>query len=593
MKKIILLLFMAASFMVACDDDFLEKYPETSISKENFFKTEQDLMIYTYGLYDFEGVGKYVSDIGTDNQATTGATEIKTMMTGTPSATNITGGWNWDALKDINYFLESIKETDLPEEVINHYEGIARFFRARFYVDKVKRYSDVPWYDFVLEPNDTEALMKGRDPRDVVWTKILEDYQFASQNVRADQPEGAVNKWVVLTYMARHTLYEGTYRKYHSELGLESTANELLAIARDAANEVINSGIYSIYSTGNIHKDYGSLFNSPDLAGNPEVILTNISQNEIKNSGWWEYMFGNYEACPGKDLLQAYLNADGSYYSGATDFETKLFVQEFQDRDPRLYQTFAYPGWELVNTATYAQGGGIYIQQLQKNFSGYHQLKGFVNNPDQATLNNLDIPVLRYAEVLLTYAEARAELAELTQADLDLTINAIRDRVGLPHLVLGVTADSWQQEKYSNVSSPVLLEIRRERRVELALEGFRMDDLMRWNAGHILEEEPRGLYFPGLGDYDLTGDGVEDIRLIPASESIPATKENNSLGVPYIYYRVGDVSTDASFFLSEGDKGYVVAVEERGVFQAPKYYYRPVPANQVKLNPNLKQIFGW
>ncbi|UII32772.1 RagB/SusD family nutrient uptake outer membrane protein [Fulvivirga ulvae] len=593
MKKIILLLLTATSLMVACDDDFLEKYPETSISRENFFKTEEDLMIYTYGLYDFEGVGKYVSDIGTDNQATTGATEIKTMMTGTPSATSITGGWNWDALKDINYFLESIKETDLPEEVVNHYEGVARFFRARFYVNKVKRYSDVPWYDFVLEPDDTEALMKARDPRDVVWTKILEDYEFARQNVRADQPEGAVNKWVVLTYMARHTLYEGTYRKYHSELGLESTANDFLAIARDAAHEVINSGLYSIYSTGAGAQDYGSLFNSADLTGNAEVILTNISQDEIKNSGWWEYMFGNYEACPGKDLLQAYLNADGSYYSELVDFETKQFVDEFENRDPRLYQTFAHPGWELINTATYAQGGGIYIQQLQKNFSGYHQLKGFINNPDQTVLNNVDIPVLRYAEVLLTYAEARAELAELTQSDLDVTVNAIRDRVGMPHLTLGVTADLWQQEKYSNVASPVLLEIRRERRVELALEGFRMDDLMRWNAGHILEEEPRGLYFPGLGEYDLTGDGVEDIKLIPASESVPATKETNSLGVPFIYYRVGDVSTDASFFLSDGEKGYVVAVEDRGVFQAPKYYYRPVPANQVKLNPNLKQIFGW
>ena len=304
-------------------------------------------------------------------------------------------------------------------------------------------------------------------------------------------------------------------------------------------------------------------------------------------------MFGNYESSPTRDLLQAYLNSDGSYYSDVPGFETKQFVEEFQNRDPRLSQTYAYPGWELLNTSTYSQGGGIYIQQLQKNFSGYHQLKGFINDPDPVVTNEIDLPTVRYAEILLIYAEAKAELGELTQQDLDMTVNVLRDRVAMPHLTMGPTVDPWQQAIHPSVTSPEILEIRRERRIELALEGFRMDDLMRWGNGTAIEKSPLGLYFPGLGKYDLNGDGVEDILLIANSESIPDDKELNDNGVPFIYYRVGPPGSDASFYLTDGFSGYVVATENRGLFEEPKYYYRPVPETQVTLNPNLTQIFGW
>jgi hypothetical protein len=304
-------------------------------------------------------------------------------------------------------------------------------------------------------------------------------------------------------------------------------------------------------------------------------------------------MFGNYEVSPSRDLLQAYQNTDGSYFTNQADYETMQFVEEFENRDPRVYQTYAYPGFVLENTATYSQGGGLYVQQLQKNFSGYHQLKGFVNNQDVTVQNSVDVPVLRYAEVLLTYAEAKAELDELTQSDLDMTINAIRARAGMPAITMNPAVSPVQQARYPDVSSGLLLEIRRERRLELALEGFRHDDLMRWDAGKLLENEPQGLYFPGLGKYDLTGDGIEDIHLIPNTESIPADKETNSLGVQLVYYRTGLPGSDAGVYLSEGTAGHVVTVPERGTFMDPKYYYRPVPETHVVVNPNLQQIFGW
>jgi len=142
----------------------------------------------------------------------------------------------------------------------------------------------------------------------------------------------------------------------------------------------------------------------------------------------------------------------------------------------------------------------------------------------------------------------------------------------------------------------VLLEIRRERRVELALEGYRFDDLMRWHAGLLLAHIPEGMYFPGLGKYDLTGDGNEDVILIGENETIPAEnqKESNALGEKLIYYKAGSFGDNVTVFLRNGTGGGTLVTEMTPrSFIEPKYYYRPVPYGQVVLNPNLSQIFGW
>ena len=597
MKKYILFMIIGMLGVQSCNDDFLERYPETEISKENFFNSAEDLETYLYSLYNFPSFEIYVADNTTDNAATTGSTELKNMMLGSPSPSTITGGWDWGQLREVNYFLENFAKANVDESLLNHYEGIARFFRARFYMDKVKRYSDVPWYDKTLGTGDAD-LYKARDPRTFVVDKIFEDYEFARRHVQGDSRTGAVNKWVVLAYMARHALYEGTFRKYHPELGLEGTADMYLSMARDVSKQIIDEGGFSIHSTGNPMEDYGSLFHNTDLDGVDEIILATFGENDVRNSGWWGYTFGNYEVNPARDLLQTYLLDDGTPYTDQAGYQTRLFVEEFENRDPRLYQTYAYPGWELINTSTYAQGAGIYVQQLTKNFSGYHQIKGFVNDTDATVQSSVDVPVLRYAETLLIYAEARAELGELTQEDLDLSINVLRGRAGVPPLTLSVASDPVLVLQYPNVTgsqATILREIRRERRVELALEGFRFDDLMRWHAGKLIEKEPEGLYFPGLGKYDLTGDGVDDIILISNAETIPAEddKEVNGLGKKLIYYRVGPQGSDASFYLTNGTSGTSVTDPERGTFNEPKYYYRPVPQDQVVLNPNLQQIFDW
>jgi len=578
----------------SCNDEFLDRVPKTSIGIENFFESEQDLRMYTYNFYDFPGPMIMGDDgEGTDNMGNTSSYELRNMMLSSdPSSSTVSGGWNWTKLRSVNLFLDNFERADLPEEVLAHYEGVARFFHAKFYMDKVKRFSDVPWYDTEIGTADDDLLYKARDPRDFVVDKIFENYTFAVENVWADEPVGAVNTFVVLTYMARHALHEGTYRKYHPELEMQSSADTYLKMARDAAKLIMDFGPYSIHNTGKPESDYGSLFSSFDLTGNKEVILPTISEYNVKNHTgiiyYNEWVFGDYDVSMSKDLMQDYLMIDGTPFTQQEGYETKLFVEEFVDRDPRLKQTFAYPGWENYYD-------GLYIQTLNTNFTGYHNIKAWIDSGDTEVYQNTDYPALRLAEVLLIYAEARAELGELNQEDLDLTINELRDRAGMPHLSMGVAIDPVQQARYPEVTSAELLEIRRERRIELVNEGFRYDDLMRWGAGKIIEKEPLGIYFPGLGKYDLTGDSIEDIILIDVNETIPpaAEKETNELGVALIYYRTGAVNSDATVWLTNGTEGYMISDVERGTFVEPKYYYRPVPEHDVLINPNLTQIFGW
>jgi hypothetical protein len=587
---------LIAISLSACKKDFLDRQPQTAIGSDNFFNNEQDLKLYVTNLYDFEGVGILNNDRATDNAATTGNAEIKTMMVGNPSPSTINAGWNWEQLRSVNYFLANFKKAPLSNEVLNHYEGIARFFRAKFYVEKVKRYSDVPWYDQPISTDNNELLMKGRDPRALVVDNIMEDFAFAAEHVRETAEAGAVNRSIVKAYQAKFALYEGTTRRYRSELGLAGTADEFLQLARDVSNDIMNSGKYRLYTTGKPAEDYMNLFIQPSLANNPEIILAVFNESGLRNSGWSEQMFGNYEVSPAKDLLQDYLMTDGTYYSSQAGYNTFSFTKEFENRDPRLSQTYAAPGFNLLNTGTYSQGGGIYVQQLAKNFTGYHQVKGFVNDPATTAMQTVDAAIIRYAEILLIYAEARAELGELTQGDLDRSINLLRDRVGMVRMPLNPATDPVQRAKYPTLTGAqanALLEIRRERRIELALEGYRFDDLMRWNAGDLLEKEQEGIYFSALGKHDLTGDGVPDIILLANNQSIPAVKEKNTLGKDFIYYRTGVIGDDAGVFLKNGTSGTIQTIADNGTFIKPKYYYRPIPQSQVQLNPNLKQIFNW
>ena len=582
--------------LTSCQEDFMDRYPQTSVAPEAFFKTEEDLELYVNGLIDMPGMGNYLGDQSSDNMATTAAIEIKSIMTGTPSSQTVTSGWNWARLRNINYFLDNYQKAVAPEDAVAHFVGLARYYRAQFYFAMVKRYSNVPWYDKTLNPGD-EDLYKTQDSRETVMAKVLEDLDYAAEHVRENGSSGTPTAWAVKAFYARVALYEGTYRKYHTELGLSGTSGQLLQTAVQQATDLINSGLFSIYSTGNPSKDYATLFSSTNLVGNPEVILVNAYDvNKDRSSDNNTGIFGDYEQSPSRDMVMSYLMSDGRPYTDLENYDTKGFVEEFQNRDSRLAQTMAYPGWIREPNTT------PYIQTLSKNFTGYHQLKGYKNSTNNVDRASVDFPVYRFAETLLILAEAKAELEQLSQGDLDMSINLLRTRAGMPPLLLAeanARPDQFQASKYPNLSGAnlgVLLEIRRERRIELAMEGYRYDDLMRWNAGKLLEQIPQGMYFPGLGKYDMTGDGVEDIILVDKDSSIPVgdDKEKNSLGVTLIYYKAGLITENVDVYLENGVNGGNMVTETKARnFVEPKYYYRPVPMQQMVLNPNLVQVFGW
>ncbi|MHA4809077.1 RagB/SusD family nutrient uptake outer membrane protein [Flavitalea flava] len=604
MKKIAIYMIGLAAMgtISSCTKNFLDRYPQTTIAPNQFFNTEQDLLLYTNGMisngaFSLPGRDNYLaaSEQGSDNCVTTGAVEIKSVLSGTPTAQNISSGWDFSALRQANYFLDNYDKANVPQEVKDHYAGIAKYCRAQFYYGMVKRYSDLPWYSHSFSSPTDSALYKPRDPRALVMDSVMADLEFASNHVRTSVPSGTPDNWAVKMGYARVALYEGTYRKYHPELNLQGTANTFLQKAGDIADSLMVSGKFVIYNTGNSSQDYATLFNSQDLSSNKEVIFNNVYDVSKKldgnNNG---YLFGTYEQSPSRDLVQTFLMKDGTRFTDIPGYQTMQFVQEFQNRDPRMSQILAYPGWVRQPATT------AYVQQISNSFSGYHQLKGYINSTDPNITGGADFPVYRYAEALLVYAEANAELGTLNQADLDKSVNLLRSRAGMPALNMAAAngnPDPFMSTQYPDVSGAnlgVILEIRRERRVELAFEALRFDDLMRWHAGQLLTNIPQGMYFPGLGQYDLTGDGVPDIALIGTHDPIPAPAPKNSLGVPLIYYNVGTYSDAVTVSLQNGINGGATITDTRPrQFLDPKYYYRPVPLTETVLNPNLKQIFGW
>jgi starch-binding outer membrane protein, SusD/RagB family len=594
MQKHLLYIFAGLMLMAsACKKGFLDRYPQTSISPQLFFKSEEDLSLYIDGLLNLPGKDQYFGDQSSDNMATTAAIEIKTIMTGSPSSQTITTGWSWSRLRNINYFMDNYNGANVTQEVKDHYAGLARYYRAIFYVGMMTRYSDVPWYSHTISPDDS-ALYKPRDPRSLVADSIMADLSFAASHVRETVSSGTPGLWAVRQYYARFALYEGTYRKYHPELNLQSTAGRFLDTAIAVTKEIMASGKFAIYNTGNPSQDYATLFNSQDLSTNKEVILAfPYDLSKGVSSAQNTYLFGDYEQSPSRDLVHTYLMADGTRFTDIAGYAKMQYVDEFKNRDPRMAQTLVPPGFvKLPDTAPY-------VQRLNKNFTGYHQLKGYINSTDNTVISSADFPIYRYAETLLIYAEALAEKGTLTQADLDLSINLLRSRAGLPALNISVAIDPLLAAKYPDVSgalAAVILEIRRERRVELAMEGYRSDDLMRWHAGSLLTKIPQGMYFPGLGKYDLTGDGVPDIILIDKDSSIPSEdqKEKNSLGVTLVYYKAGSIGDAVTVYLENGTSGGAIVTENTArQFIDPKYYYRPIPYTEVLLNPALTQIFDW
>jgi len=578
MKKIIYIYALLSCGMMACSKDYLERLPESAVTPDASFKTEKDLALFTKSFYDAalpSAEGVYNESV--DNIV---KTTLDDELTGKRQVPISGGGWTWGNLRNINYFLENCFNT-VSEATAAPYAAEARFFRAYFYFDKLKRFGDVPWYDKVIDQNDEEQLKRPRDPRTLVVSNILADLDYAIANLSATKSDEKVTKWTALALKSRVALFEGTFRKYHTEFNLPD-ANSLLEKAADAANKLMEGAQYSLYNAAGTDS-YGALFYSVNSLPQ-EVILARKFSDALQI--WHNVNYYTITASYGKpgldkNLVDSYLMKDGTRFTDKSNYQTMTFKEEVQNRDPRLSQTIRTPGYKRIG------GAAPIAPNFGNSVTGYQLIK-FVGDVkyDNYNRSENDMPIFRYAEVLLNYAEAKAELGILSQADLDKSIKLIRDRVGMPNINLlqaNSNPDAFLAKDYPNVNGDmkgVLLEIRRERRIELVMESFRWDDILRWKSGQLVTRQFKGMYFPGTGRFDLDNDGKDDIWIYEGDKPAASGIQLLKLG--------------SEILLENGNKGNVIInAHIKKVFDEKKDYLYPIPVQERQLNPNLTQNPNW
>ncbi|WP_236973908.1 RagB/SusD family nutrient uptake outer membrane protein [Membranihabitans maritimus] len=578
------ILFLVALIVASCNDDFLNRVPESELNNETFWTSEASMEIYNNGIYNEAGnngqyyflkgyysapwqsgyIGMGWEDCRSDNGAPKDANLNRYQVVA--SGQHVIDdnpdfrGWNWSLLRRINFFLANFDKTPVSEEVKNKYAGEARFFRAWFYFDKVKRFGDVPWIDEPLN-TESEALFAGRDSRVLIMENVLEDINFAIDNLPSDWGKpGRFDKWVALALKSRICLYEGSYRKYH---GVGEDVDKWFQNAADAAEEIITEGPFSLFDNNDPQNDYNMLFRQLDLSNNPEVLAFRKYVMGVNGHRYNGYQRARANGLT-KDMVEDYLCTDGKPIELSSEYQGDNTIRAvYANRDPRLRQTSLHPddAEKYLSQADFE--AGPYPRFLGmvggwKTTTGYTMIKYF-DVPDFNKgygQEENDAILFRLGEVLLNFAEAKAELGSITQADLDNSINKLRDRVDMPHLTMNVEMDP----KYADEGlSALLIEIRRERRVELAYEGFRYDDLMRWAKGAYLEKRVLGMRFEEETAAEYPNAQLETIEID---------------GKKYI-----DVYQGSTF--------------ENRTFDPDKHYLFPIARSVIAQNPTIEQNPGW
>ena len=560
-----------------CNDDFLERYPLSELAPENYFQSENELKTYTNSFYNALPVALdifYNSPYYADDDA---RTTVHDEIRGVRVVPTTGGGWTWTELRRINFFLENSSKCE-DKSVVAKYNGLARFFRAYFYFQKITRFGDVPWYDTTLSVDD-EGLFKARDSRTLVFDKMLEDIDFSIANLEVTKSGQLITKWTALALKSRMCLFEGTFRKYHGLEGWERILDECIK----ASEELMTKSGYGIHTSSH-QSAYQDLFIQEEPLVK-EIILARQYSPEIPfvHSVNFYTLSASYGR-PGvlRSVINSYLMKDGSRFTDIPNYKTMQFYEETQNRDPRLSQTIRTPGYKRIGETVTS------VPDFSTCITGYQYIK-FVLEPKFDTGNcTNDMPIFRYAEVLLNYAEAKAEKGTITQSDIDKSVKLLRDRVGMPNLNVAFSnanPDPYLEGEYPNVSKGinkgVILEIRRERRIELIREGFRWDDLLRWKEGKRLERVFYGMYFPGIGTYDLDRDGKIDLEIYSGKK--PATVPGRQ------YQKIGEL------VLENGEAGGQIITNptiEKHWTEGKDYFY-PIPTQERQLNQNLTQNPGW
>ena len=578
-----LLLATAVSFS-SCDD-FLTRDPQDTVTDvPSFWNNEENLRTSFLDYYTYFFPGYRSGWNRADNFAETNvadwtddnAQEVATLFTKVAPTTDA-DNWDFEKIRNMNLLLSRIQSSSLGEEAKNHWSGVARLFRAMEYAKLVQKFGDVPYYDAVVGSTDNEQLYRARDPRTTVMDKVNEDLAFACANIRVnDGTKGlTVNRAVAQGFASRIMLFEGTWQKYHANN--TAKAAEYLKAAKDYAAALMQTNAYSIAPS------YKSLTTSEDLAGNPEIIMYRSYVENVVMHSLMSFQNTEHEkSSPSRSFVDAFLTKNGLpiHQAGNTDYKGKEYAKEIQNRDPRLADNIdEESGLRLNGVAAVYAASGYYANRYVN--------KDLINKPGgMSSTNTTDAPVMKLNEVMLNYIEAAAELADLgqytlTQADFDKTINAIRDRQStqMPHLTLAGNALKVNGVEINDPDrdatvKPIIWEIRRERRVELAYEGLRFNDLRRWGKLEYADMTKNKKL--NMGAWINKADYPENAE---ALAKITLCDEN------------GKIVT--------GNEGYIMPITEVAKMRviADKDYLYPIPVDQITMYENhgfkLTQNPGW
>lgn len=607
MKKFInIILCAVAVFALSSCEKFFTRTPWNEFDAETYFRSESELKMYTDGLLNAY-IPDYTETNGNDAYndliATKTSTDFFRADVEWDGAKQ--GSWGWGWLRRINFMIQGMEKNAkdrVDEQTYNHYLGLARFWRAYNYMSKVKLFSNVPWVDIYLQPEDTLILYGQRDDREFVVHNIVEDLKFACEHVdnrvhsNTANTRNQVDKYVVNAMAARMLLYEGTFRKNHDVNPATNqpwsnqyeTANDLIQLAADYSKYVIDSGAFSLHKGD----EWSKLFLSNELLTD-EVLWGQVFILESNGRHAYTRYFNSatlgQQYSGTKELVHHFLNVDGTPI--ATD--QKTLNEEFTGRDPRMEKTLLGPGHKIANLK-----GEEIVQSLNCNYcwTGYMIIKWCI--PDQNHWqNSVDencIPIVRYPEVLLIYAEAMNELGQFTEGIWNQTVGAIRQRAGVKS-IYPTASDPWLKEYYTkdlknqhitDGNEAVALEIRRERVTELCFEAeSRQQDLYRWGICDIIPRRgSHGNGWTGVwisesdaqNGFDFNGEHYTFSEKAKASEtSYPISNTFNG-----------------NWSLEKAGNGYYLVYNYKLKWE-DRMYCRPIPITAKVLNPNLGENYGW
>ena len=588
--KFIGLLFLIGLLAGGCSE--LDQVPQSTADNNAVFNSEKGLELYATSFYDILPTGNDI--IRSDEMSDFGArSQVPDFLREGAYGPRQSTGWDWRPLRNINYFIENNNHEAVPADARKHYMGLARFFRAIFYYEKVKRFGDVPWISKATTVDDP-SLFNGRDPRTMVMDSVLADLNYACENIRTttDASRSLITKSVAYGYKSRICLFEGTFRKYQTTYNLQSTVEKWLNESISASEKVIKEGGFILNETGGTEKSYRQLFTNNTPVTN-EVMLSFVCDPALtvyNDANWW-WTSSTYGARLSftRTFIKTYLNIDGTPFTSKPGNETLTFAEEVKGRDKRLQQTIRMGSYKRINGGKEEAAPPVFSY----TYTGYQPIKWTLDDTyyDGGTRNINSIVTMRYAEILLNYGEAKAELNKLTDQDWASTVGAIRKRAGITG---GLSAkptviDPYLQTNYfPGITDPSILEIRRERGTELCLEGFRFNDIVRWKRGALMEQPWNGFYVPALNQpLDLNEDGKMDVAFVKGTPTAPVA------GVTYINVAETISAGVNPQRLSNDTSGEITWLNNVPRKWDEKRYLYPIPETDRLFNTKLGQNPGW